>query len=552
MSASYYIKVMIKRITAFSVFAVFLFLIVAQSVFGQAKCLSDEESKKAVEMTDTAENIADNPVLRQQILARQTERREIEQKITDDWEKNKNLIPAANELNRKNLLWLCQIVKQNGWVRKEAVGADGAGAALSFLQGGQDVTLQREIFPVVAAAAKKGYVGNNFIAGLIDGIRVGEGVPQIFGTQTTLRDELFYLYPLLNDAKVDEWRKLYDLPPLADFMKYLQYQFGIPVIKSPRLPIPPQLKEQTQKSSTVAAGLPPNLDAEEVVKVESNLVNLNVRVSAVDAATTADGSSLQKSDFQLFADGKPQEISFFSAADTPFDLVLLLDLSGSTAGKQDLIRKSTERFIEAARPSDRIAIITFTDEPKIISDLTGDKAALLKRVKKIKDYGGSGVWLAMQFAFDKIIKPESQGRRSAIVMMSDGVDSSLMPQRVMPASYPNFSGLLETVRNSDATVIPIYLDTEGDAAYSEHKSYAVARRTLSMLAEESGGQMYYAKRAADLDGVYENVIGDLGRVYSLGYEPSEINRDGAWHSLNVKIPNHPNLSVHTKTGFYAK
>ena len=538
--------------TAFSVFAMFLFLIAAQNIFGQAKCLSDEEAKKAIEITNTAENTAENPVLRQQLLDRQTERREIEQKITDDWDKNKNLIPAANELNRKNLRWLCGVVKQSGWVRKEAVGADAAAAALSFLQGGQDVTLQREIFPVVAAAAKKGYVGNSFIAGLIDSIRVGEGAPQIFGTQTTIRDELFYLYPLLNDAKTDEWRKLYNLPPLADFMKYLQYQFGMPVIKSPRLPIPPQIKEQTQKSSTAAvAGLPPNLDAEEVVKVESNLVNLNVRVSAADAAT-ANGSNLQKSDFQLFADGKPQDISFFSAADTPFDLVLLLDLSGSTAGKQDLIRKSTARFIEAARPSDRIAIVSFTDEPKIISDLTDDKAALLKRVKKIKDYGGSGVWLAMRFAFDKIIKPESQGRRSAIVIMSDGVDSSLMPQRVMPASYPNFSDLLETVRNSDTTVIPIYLDTEGDAAYSEHKSYAVARRTLSMLAEENGGQMYYAKRAADLDGVYENVIGDLGRIYSLGYEPSEINRDGTWHSLSVKIPNHPNLSVHTKTGFYAK
>ncbi|MGI8469829.1 MAG: VWA domain-containing protein [Pyrinomonadaceae bacterium] len=540
-----------KRCIFISFLAVFSFLIAVPTIFGQAKCLSDEEAKKAVEITNTAQNVTENYALRQELLDMQAARQKLEQKITGNWQENQKLIPEANELNRKNLLRLCEIVKQNGWVRKELVGEDGTQAALSFLQGSQNFEILREIFPVVAAAAKKGYVGNNYVAALVDSIRVGAGLPQIFGTQTAVRDELFYLYPLVNDAKVDEWRKLYNLSPLSQFMKFLQFEYGMPVIKSPRLP---QIKEQPQKSAqTVAkAGLPPDLNTEEVVKVESSLVNLNVRVSSNDAA--ADNLNLQKSDFALYADGKPQEISFFSAADAPFDLILLLDLSGSTAGKQGLIRKSTRQFIEAARPSDRIAIVTFTDEAKIISDLTDNKTELLKRVKKIDDDGGSGVWGALQFAFDKIVKPESAGRRSAIVMMTDGVDTSLLPQqyRILPDSYPNFSDVLETVRNSDTTIIPIYLDTETLSDASVKKSYSVARKTLSMLAEESGGEMYYANKVSDLNGVYEKVIDDLGKVYSLGYEPSEISRDGAWHSLSVKIPNHPNLSVRAKTGFYAK
>lgn len=539
----------------------FLFLAASQIVFGQERCLSETEAKKAVELTESNSPVSLNPALQKELVDLQTARHELEMKITANFQENQKLIPEANAVNRKSLLRLCEIVKENGWTRMELVGENGMEAALSFLEGNQPVQFQREIFPVVAAAVKKGQVGNNRLAGLVDSIRVGSGAAQIFGTQTVIRNELFYLYPLANDDKVDEWRKLYNLPPLANYMKYLQFRYGMPVIKSPRAFAAPQARDETRKAVEEATknGLPSDLGSEEIVKVDSSLVNLNVRISANKTPATAENGialptenlNLQKNDFELYVDGKKQDVAFFSTAETPFDLILLLDLSGSTAGKQDLIRQSTRRFIEAARPSDRIAVVTFTDAPKIISPLTDDKKELLKRIKKIDDYGGSGVWLALQFAFEKIINTERQGRRSAIVIMSDGVDSSLIPNTRMPADYPNFSDVLETVRNGATTVVPIYLDTEKDGA-SDKLSYSVARRTLSMIGDESGGQMYTAKKVSDLNGIYEQVIGDLGRVYSLGYEPSEINRDGAWHNLTVKIPAHPNLSVRTKTGFYAK
>lgn len=544
------------------IFAFLLFLITTQNIFGQDRCLSETEAKKAVQLTESSNAFTINSELQKELIEMQAARHDLEMRITQNLEKNQNLIPQANEVSKKSLLRLCEIVKQNGWTRMELVGEDGMEAALSFLGGNQPVELQRQIFPVVAAAVKKGLVKNNYLAGLIDSIRVGSGLTQIFGTQTVIRNDLFYLYPLANDAKVDEWRKLYDLPPLGAFMKYLQLRYGMPVIKSPRFSVPSQLKDETQKAveETTKNGSPSDLANEEIVKVDSSLVNLNVRISANNFVPTKannlnaqpENPNLQKDDFELFVDGKKQDISFFSSADTPFDLILLLDLSGSTAGKQDLIRKSTQRFVEAARPSDRIAVVTFTDEAKIISGLTSDKAQLLKRIKKIDDYGGSGVWLALQFVFENIVKKESQGRRSAIVIMTDGVDSSLIRTSSIPASYPNFSDVLEIVRSGETTIVPIYLDTEKDSTYSEKNSYKVARRTLSLLGEESGGQMYTAKKISDLDGIYGQVISDLGRVYSLGYEPSEINRDGAWHTLNVKLPSHPNLSVRTKTGFYAK
>jgi VWFA-related protein len=112
--------------------------------------------------------------------------------------------------------------------------------------------------------------------------------------------------------------------------------------------------------------------------------------------------------------------------------------------------------------------------------------------------------------------------------------------------------LLETVRMGDTTIIPIYLDTETRSDTWMRKAYRTARRTLSMIAEESGGQVYEAKRIEDLNGVYEKVIKDLGKVYSLGYQSSNEVRDGGWRKITVTLPNHPNISVRTRPGYYAK
>lgn len=526
-----------------------LCIIADGQIFAQGECLSAEEAQKAVSLLDSPQIISLNKSLRQELIDLKAEQLRAEQKIIDG-EAKQNLIADFKESGKKNLLRLCEIVKQNGWTDKKLVGEDGFAAAMFIISNGSDTKLQREIFPVLAAAVKKGLIGNSEIAPLIDSIRIGEGQPQIFGTQSRIRNDVLYLYPLVSDAKVDEYRKAYGLLPLSTYIKYLQFQYGMPVIKSPRSFTAPQLKQNKENSPAVNSTDPQalNLEQEEVVKVESNVVSLNARVSSKDS-TNAD-LNLQKSDFALFQDGRQQEISFFSTTDAPFDLVLVLDLSGSTSGKRDLIRQSTKRFIEAARATDRIAILTFTDQVKIISQLTQDKAQLLESAKKIGDSGGSAVWLGLQSALDEIIKPESTGRRSAVVLMTDGVDSSLLTPYILSDSYPNFSDLLETVRDGNTTIIPIYLDTESSS--SPHRVYRAARQTLSMLAEESGGEIYYAKKIENLNGVYEQVISDLGKVYSLGYEPSEITRDGAWHTLEIKIPTHPDLTVRAKTGFYAK
>jgi hypothetical protein len=132
--------------------------------------------------------------------------------------------------------------------------------------------------------------------------------------------------------------------------------------------------------------------------------------------------------------------------------------------------------------------------------------------------------------------------------MSDGADNAL--QFVGGGSSTSFADLVETVRRSDTIIIPIYLDTEGGDPWSK-QIYTSARATLELLAKESGGLYYKARKIEDLNGVYEQVINDLGKVYSLGYRPSN-EKDEGWRSVKIQIPNHPDLITHARPGYYPK
>jgi len=111
----------------------------------------------------------------------------------------------------------------------------------------------------------------------------------------------------------------------------------------------------------------------DVVKIETLLVNLPV--NATDRMGRRIGGLTAK-DFEVYEDGVLQEITHFSPETAPFNLVLLLDLSGSTMLKTDLIKQATLKFIDIAKPEDRIAIIGFANDVEVISHLTGDREAL--------------------------------------------------------------------------------------------------------------------------------------------------------------------------------
>jgi len=134
--------------------------------------------------------------------------------------------------------------------------------------------------------------------------------------------------------------------------------------------------------------------------------------------------------------------------------------------------------------------------------------------------------------------------------MTDGVDNALGGGG---GSAISFADLLEAVRKSDELLIPIYLDTESGHTYSSfgRRTYENARKTLALLAQESGGLYYTARKIEDLNGVYDQVINDLGKVYSLGYKPTNEKRDGSWRRVQIQIPSRADLSARSRPGYYA-
>ena len=294
-------------------------------------------------------------------------------------------------------------------------------------------------------------------------------------------------------------------------------------------------------------------DPTETIRIDTDLVNLSVSVFNRNKSKTV--AQLEQKNFAVLENGEPQEILFFASGETPFDLILLLDLSGSSAKKIDLIRKSSKRFVDAARPSDRIAIFTFAADIQVVSKLSSDHAALKQSIDDIAPPGGgTNFWDALRFVMEHVLSQSRlENRRSAVVVMTDGVDNAL-PKVFGDGSVTSFEELLKIVQLSDAIVLPIYLDTEKeqDKRGMITEAYAMARQQLAMLAAESGNQIYQARKVKDLEGVYEQVIRDLSTVYSIGYRPGNHVRDGSWRAVTVQLVGHPELAVHAKPGYYGK
>ena len=303
--------------------------------------------------------------------------------------------------------------------------------------------------------------------------------------------------------------------------------------------------------TVVAAQNPP--ESVETIRIDSDLVDL--KVSVLGGPPNTPPPLLEPKDFVVLEDGVPQEISFFAAADTPFDLVLLLDLSGSNSKKLKMIRNSAKRFVDAARDVDRIALVTFTNQPALYSSFTLDRKKLKKTIDEIDEaYGGTSFWDSMDWVLRDLIPQGSGFRRSAIVVMTDGVDNAL-PEVEGPGSQIPFEELLARIRNSETIVFPIYLDTENENKNRHDMSpstYETAREQLGQIANACGTPMYRAARLSDLDQVYAQVVRDLSTVYSIGYRPTNKELDGKWRSVEVRLTMRTDLSARTKRGYFAK
>jgi Ca-activated chloride channel family protein len=291
----------------------------------------------------------------------------------------------------------------------------------------------------------------------------------------------------------------------------------------------------------------------EVVRVETDLVTLNFGV--VDRASNRGITGLRKEDFKLYEDGVEQEIVHFDAASAPFDLVLVLDVSGSTTKVFELVRAAARRFVDVSRPQDRIAIITFSSDMNIVSPLTTNREALRAAIANMKlPKGDTKLYDAVAFSMRMLDEAKDPSRRRAIVLVSDGLDSTL-PNVTGTGSKIKYDDLRRAVQESDAQFYSMWVDTTYEAFSPDDiqpETFDLAHDRMKELADAGGGVFYEVDRYEDLAGTCERVIEDLGTIYNLSYRPSNRTKDGSWRAVRVMLPQRPQAIARGKSGYYAR
>ncbi|HYM00414.1 MAG TPA: VWA domain-containing protein [Blastocatellia bacterium] len=199
-------------------------------------------------------------------------------------------------------------------------------------------------------------------------------------------------------------------------------------------------------------------DQEQTIHLRSDLVSVNA------AVTDSSGHSitgLTPDDFVVFEDGVRQKITNFAATEAPFEVMLLLDLSGSTSEEIGLIRDAARNFLGQLNRRDRAGVLAFSGEVYSVAALDDSLESVESKVEDLQPTGGSGKFrfntntgTAFYDALYGTVTETELGKnkgRKAIVCVSDGVDSTSR------TSYR------EMARQVEASGTPVYflnLDTE--------------------------------------------------------------------------------------------
>lgn len=289
-------------------------------------------------------------------------------------------------------------------------------------------------------------------------------------------------------------------------------------------------------------------DEDDVIKVDTNLVVLNV------AVTDAKGNSvtgLKRTDFKLFDNGIEQDItsldSIFTAEEAPFAAVVLLDTSGSMEARIALARSAGIKFLENLRSKDSAAVYNFDSEINQIQEFSSSRdlhpAAFGLKGKGMTVLNDAVIEAAKALA-------DREETRRAIVVLSDGADtlSKASQAKALKAALA-VNAVIYTVDMSAIDFGP------GAASISSGGSNARMERlksvtALKAFAEKSGGRFVPVAGGEALREAFRQIAQELGTVYTIGYEPKNLAPDGKWHTIEVKVAR-PGATVRSRKGYNA-
>jgi VWFA-related protein len=299
---------------------------------------------------------------------------------------------------------------------------------------------------------------------------------------------------------------------------------------------------------------PPEEDDTPVIRVDVELVNL---FFSVRERRGAYAPGLDAADFEVFEDGKRQEVKFFAReTDLPLTLGLLVDVSRSQERLIETEKRASERFFEQVlRQKDMAFLISFGPDTDLLQDYTNSPALLRRGLDQLRVTGGVGgvytpstvpipgggrgtvlyeaVWLA---AKEKLRREVG---RKAIVLITDGVDVG---------SRIKIGEAIEEAQRSDAIIYSVLFE---DPRYTSAMFGGVSGDgAMRRMADETGGRMFRVDRKNSLEDIYKQIADEMRTQYVLGYTSSNPNKDGSFRRVEIR-PKNRNLRVQARKGYYA-
>lgn len=318
---------------------------------------------------------------------------------------------------------------------------------------------------------------------------------------------------------------------------------------------------------------PEEVDAGDVIKVNTTLVTIPVSVMDRDGRYVP---NLQKEDFRIWEDGVEQDVAFFQSVDKPFSVVLMLDTSPSTQFRLEDIQDAAISFINQLRPDDRVMVVSFNDQIKILSEFTTDRVKLNRAIQRAHTDDGTRLYDAVDMVINQQLS-RVQGRK-AIVLFTDGVDTT--------SKRADFETNITDAQELDALIYPVQYDTSQDMNSGNYPmpqidvwgqilggifgggrggmgrrggypprsrgtargDYELASRYLEELANATGGRDYHADSLQNMSYAFGNVAEELRRQYSIGYYPKRPPQAGQRRQIRVRAKQ-PNLAVRARDSY---
>jgi Ca-activated chloride channel homolog len=266
------------------------------------------------------------------------------------------------------------------------------------------------------------------------------------------------------------------------------------------------------------------------------LVSLNVTVT--DGTKYVTG--LEQEDFEVYEDGAKQTLSFFSHVQQPIALAILLDTSNSMEDKLATAQEAAIGFVRRMKKDDVIEVVEFNSQVRVPQPFTNDMSALERAIRQTSVNGSTSLYNAIYVSLralkDERAKNAEEIRRQAIVVLSDGDDTS---------SVIEYDDVLDLAKRSETAIYAIGLRQQetGRGKFKE------AEFVLRQLSQETGGRVFFPTSVTELPKIYEQISEELASQYTMAYSSKNPMRNGAWRRIDVRV-NKQGLTARTRRGYY--